>query len=55
VLPIIQKFTDDALIELKVISDDSWKVIKAIDYRFGAIDKENPHAELEIFHWEEKP
>jgi hypothetical protein len=52
VLPIIQKFTDDSLIELGIISDVSWKVIKAIDYRFGAIDKENPRAELEIFHWD---
>ena len=52
VLPIIQKFTDDALIEMEIISDDSWKVIKAIDYRFGATDKENPRCELEILHWE---
>ena len=52
VLPIIQKFTDDSLIEMGIIPDDSWKVIKAIDYRFGCIDKENPRAELEIFHWE---
>ena len=52
VLPAIQKFTDDALVELEEISDDSWKVIKAIDYRFGGIDKENPRAELEIFSWE---
>lgn len=55
VLPAIQKFTDDALIELGVISDDSYKIIKAIDYRFGEIDKEHPRAELEIFHYEEKP
>ena len=55
VLPIIQKFTDDSLIEMGIIPDDSWKVIKAIDYRFGHIDKEYPRAELEIFHWEEKP
>ena len=53
VLPIIQKFTDDSLIEMGIISDDSWKVIKAIDYRFGGIDKENPRAELEIFSWKE--
>ena len=52
VLPIIQKFTDDALIEMEIISDDSWKVIKAIDYRFGSVDKENPRCELEIRHWE---
>ncbi len=48
VLPIIQKFTDDALIDLGIISDDSWKVIKAIDYRFGEIDRINPRCELEI-------
>jgi hypothetical protein len=48
VLPIIQKFTDDALIEFGIISDDSYKVIQAIDYRFGGVDKENPRVELEI-------
>jgi len=48
VLPAVQKFTDDALIDLGVITDDSWKVIKAIDYRFGGIDKEKPRVELEI-------
>lgn len=52
VLPIIQKFADDALIELGIISDDSWKVIQAIDYRIGGIDKENPRCELEILAWE---
>ena len=55
VLAAVQKFTDDALVELGVIPDDNYKVIGAIDYRFGHIDKENPRAELEIFHWEEKP
>jgi len=48
VLPIIQKFTDDALISMRVISDDSWRVIPAINYRFGGIDGENPRCELEI-------
>lgn len=48
VLSIVQKFTDDALIECKFIPDDSYKVIPAIDYRFGGVDKENPRIELEI-------
>jgi hypothetical protein len=48
VLPAVQKFTDDALIELGIIPDDSYKVIPAIDYRFGGVDKENPRIELEI-------
>jgi Holliday junction resolvase RusA-like endonuclease len=48
VLPIVQKFTDDALIELGIIKDDNHKIIPAINYRFGKVDKENPRVELEI-------
>jgi hypothetical protein len=48
VLPIVQKFTDDALIDMGFIPDDSYKVIPAIDYRFGGVDKEFPRVELEI-------
>jgi hypothetical protein len=53
VLPAVQKFTDDALIELGWLKDDDYKHIRAIDYRFGRVDKENPRIELEISHWEE--
>jgi len=48
VLPIIQKFTDDALIEMGVISDDSYKVIPSIKYYFGGVDRDNPRVELDI-------
>ncbi len=48
VLSIVQKFTDDALINLKVIPDDSYKVIPEITYRFGGVDKANPRVELVI-------
>jgi len=48
VCPAIQKFTDDALIELGIIQDDNYKIIPLIEYRFGGIDKENPRCELEI-------
>ena len=48
VLPIVQKFTDDALIDAGIISDDNFKVVRAIDYRFGGVDKERPRVELEI-------
>jgi hypothetical protein len=48
VCAIIQKFTDDALIEMGVITDDSYKVIPEITYRFGCVDKQNPRCELEI-------
>ena len=49
VLSVVQKFTDDALIEFGFISDDSYKIIPKIDYRFGGVDKENPRVELEIY------
>lgn len=48
VLPIVQKFTDDALIEFGIIPDDSYKIISKITYKFGGVDKECPRAELEI-------
>lgn len=49
VLSIVQKFTDDALIEFGVIPDDNYKVIPIIVYKFGKVDKENPRVELEIY------
>ena len=48
VCSIIDKFTCDALIEIGVITDDSYKIIPSIDYRFGGVDKENPRVELNI-------
>jgi hypothetical protein len=45
---IVQKFTDDALVELGVIKDDNHKIISRVVYEFGQIDKENPRAELTI-------
>jgi hypothetical protein len=51
VLPIIQKFTDDALIELGVIPDDNFKVVRQINYNFGQVDKGNARAELLIEQW----
>jgi hypothetical protein len=51
VLPIVQKFTDDALISLGIIRDDNHKIIPAINYRFGKVDKDNPRCELEIREW----
>ena len=48
VCSIVQKFTDDALIELGIIKDDNMKIVKEVVYRFGVVDKENPRAELDI-------
>jgi hypothetical protein len=51
VLPVVQKFTDDALIELGVLPDDNHKVIKSIAYDIGETDKLNPRVELVIQAW----
>jgi hypothetical protein len=48
VLSIVQKFTDDALIEFGIIPDDSYKVIPVVVYQFGRVDKTNPRVELVI-------
>ena len=48
VLPVVGKFAQDALIALGAISDDSYKVIRSIEYRFGEIDRKNPRVEMEI-------
>ena len=50
VCSIIQKFTDDALIEFGIIPDDSYKVISQVVYKIGAVDKAAPRCELEIQH-----
>lgn len=48
VCSIIQKFTDDALIDLGIIPDDSYKIIPSIEYKIGNITENYPHCELEI-------
>jgi hypothetical protein len=51
-LPIISKFTMDALVTFKVIPDDDYKTIRKVIYDIGTVDKENPRAVLELipFH-----
>jgi len=48
VCSIIDKFTADALQEMGVIQDDSFKYIPEIVFRFCGDDKTNPRVELEI-------
>jgi hypothetical protein len=54
VCSIVQKFTDDALVELGLLEDDNYKIITEVNYRFGCVDKENPHCELDITRAGEK-
>jgi hypothetical protein len=48
VLSIVQKFTDDALIDLGIIPDDNYKIIEEVVYRYGGWCKSYPRIELEI-------
>jgi hypothetical protein len=47
-LCIVQKFAEDALVELGLIPEDNFKVINEVVYRYGCVDKTNPRVELEI-------
>lgn len=45
---IVDKFTSDALVELGYLADDNTNIIKQVTIIDGGVDKENPHAKLEI-------
>lgn len=47
-LPIISKFTMDALVTFGIIPDDDYKVINSVFYTIGEVDRDNPRAVLEI-------
>ena len=47
-LSAIQKFTDDALVELGFIEDDDYTIVSEVIYRFGEVDKDNPRCILRI-------
>lgn len=51
ILPAVQKFTDDVLVEMGEIDDDNYHIIGAINYRFGGIDKGRGRVELCIEEW----
>lgn len=48
VCSILQKFAEDALIKLRVVPDDNYKVFPVIVYQFGEVDKQRPRCELKI-------
>ena len=48
VLSVVEKFTNDALIDCGVIKNDNCKIIPQVDYRFGGVSKTNPRIELEV-------
>lgn len=48
-LSVVDKFTQDALVQNGVFIDDNHNYIKGVFYGFGGIDRVNPRAELRIY------
>lgn len=48
VLSVVQKFAEDALVEIGCIPDDNHNVIDSVTYAYGGVDKENPRVDLVI-------
>ena len=49
---VIDKFVSDALVTLGYITDDNTDIIKKVTIIDGGVDKQNPHAKLEIRKYE---
>ena len=48
VISVIDKFTQDVLVDMGILRDDSVDYIKRISFEFGGIDKDSPRCELRI-------
>jgi len=48
VCSIHDKFFCDALVELGKLSDDNYKYLPEVVYRFGSVDKDNPRVDILI-------
>ena len=48
ILPIVQKYFEDAFVEHGYIEDDSYNFIPKVSYEFGGIDRKNERVEITI-------
>ena len=48
ILPIVQKYFEDAFVELGYIEDDNYSYIPKVSYEFGGVDKNNERVEITI-------
>lgn len=48
VCSVHDKFFCDAIVDLGKLSDDNYKFLPEITYRFGEVDKNNPRVEILI-------
>ena len=52
---IIDKFATDAIVDAKILTDDSYKQIRRVEYIAAGISKENPRCELSITRFNPAP
>lgn len=45
---IVDKFFSDTLVSAGKIDDDNYKIVKDVNFRFGGLDKNNPHVIVTI-------
>lgn len=43
---VVDKFFSDALVELNVLEDDNYNIVREVHYLIGQVDKANPRAEF---------
>ena len=51
---VADKFFSDALVEAGKLTDDNFKYVSQVSYKFGSIDKVNPRIEVYIHHESEE-
>ncbi len=49
---VLDKYVCDALVQMRLIPDDNIKYIAGVEFIDGGVDKNNPHAKLEIRKYE---
>lgn len=47
-LAVVDKFTADALVDAKIITDDNYTIVQSVEGLFGGIDRDNPRCEVTI-------
>lgn len=45
---IVDKFTSDCLVDCGIIEDDNYTIVKAVEYIWGGVDKDNPRCDVEV-------
>lgn len=49
VCSIHQKFFEDALTELGILTDDNYKVVQKSEFEFGSVCRDKPRVDIHVF------